>query len=100
MTLDSQSTKPPSEIVGTRPLGFNRRYSGSLLPPKGPPDINALIAKVQLSATPQNLLDVYGVASAPDPKHSPSERLVGQPRDQAWEESENEYPDREDGHVG
>src|SRR5829696_2823297 len=63
-------------------------------------NINALIAKVQLSATPQNLLDVYGVTSTPDPKHSPSERLVGQPRDQAWEESENEYPDREDGHVG
>src|ERR671917_21619 len=37
MALDSQSTKPPSEIVGTRPLGFNRRYSGSLLPPNGPP---------------------------------------------------------------
>src|SRR5215208_8088367 len=63
-------------------------------------DIDAPIAKVQLSATPQNLLNVYGVTSAPDPKHSPSERLVGQPRDQAWEESENEYPDRKDGHVG
>src|SRR3954454_8423042 len=27
----------PSLTVGTRPLGFNFRYSGSRLPPKGPP---------------------------------------------------------------
>src|SRR5918992_2349290 len=63
-------------------------------------NINALIANVQLFATPQYLLDVYGVASAPDPKHSPSERLVRQPRDQAWEESEDDYPERQDAHVG
>src|SRR5467141_4609858 len=35
--FDSQSIRPSSLIVGTRPLGFIVRYSGSRLPPKGPP---------------------------------------------------------------
>src|ERR1700730_2138853 len=30
-------TRSPSLTVGTRPFGFSARYSGSLLPPKGPP---------------------------------------------------------------
>src|SRR5215218_6892635 len=33
-------------------------------------------------------------------QHSPSERLVRQPRDQAREESEDDYPERQDTHVG
>src|SRR5207302_10260427 len=30
-------TKSPSLTVGTRPFGLSRRYSGSRLPPNGPP---------------------------------------------------------------
>src|SRR5215208_6060568 len=37
MALDSQSTNPSSEIVGTRPLGLSARYSGSRVRPEGPP---------------------------------------------------------------
>src|SRR5215212_9210720 len=37
MALDSQSTNPSSEIVGTRPLGLSARYSGSRVRPEVPP---------------------------------------------------------------
>src|SRR5512147_2739164 len=37
MLFDSHSTKSPSLMVGTRPLGFMAAYSGSLLPPNLPP---------------------------------------------------------------
>src|SRR4026209_997714 len=37
MLFDSQSTKSPSLMVGTKPLGFMAAYSGSLLPPNFPP---------------------------------------------------------------
>src|SRR6516162_3384700 len=37
IVFDSQRIKPSSLIVGTRPLGFIARYSGSRLPPNGPP---------------------------------------------------------------
>ena len=70
-------------------------------------EIDALIGNIQLSATPQHLLDVYGVASTPDPeltrRHAPrssSHRLVRQPRYQARGESEDDHPQRQDGHVG
>src|SRR4029077_8836773 len=37
IVFDSQKTRPSSLIVGTRPFGFIARYSGSRLPPNGPP---------------------------------------------------------------
>ena len=35
MEFDSQSTKPSSSIVGTRPFGFLVRYSGVFTTPNG-----------------------------------------------------------------
>src|SRR5581483_7832809 len=35
--FDSHMTRSPSITVGTRPFGLRRRYSGSWLPPNGPP---------------------------------------------------------------
>jgi hypothetical protein len=32
MAMDSDSTKPSSSMVGTRPLGFSARYSGVRVP--------------------------------------------------------------------
>src|SRR5919112_122132 len=37
MELDSQSVRPPSAMVGTRPVGLRWRYSSWSVPPNLPP---------------------------------------------------------------
>src|SRR5262245_20918259 len=46
MAFDSHRTRPPSSMVGTRPFGFIRRYSGVPTTPKAMP------ASIRRCATP------------------------------------------------
>src|SRR5918998_3985721 len=62
IVFDSHSAKPSSERVGIRPVGLRARYSGSRLPPNGPPTSylrNETPSSSQLQSTFWTLTELF-----------------------------------------